>query len=249
MTTAAHSKLGASSYKRWKNCPGSIRLSEQAPAPRTSRAAQDGTDAHEIASNILLGKGTPKNIAVELLRPIMIYVWHIEELIKKSSRTKVWIEQRVDLSAVHPALFGTADAIIHNPDERALYVRDYKHGENVPVDAERNEQLMYYGLGSLLETRADVDFIDLGIVQPRHPSNLGFPKEWRTDKFEMDDFAVELRRDAYATENPDAHLSAGSHCFFCPAKSICPAFTQNRKQKAKDLFTTIETPNHETLFN
>ena len=49
----AHSKIGASSAKRWLNCPGSVQLSEHVPPEPTSKYAAEGTVAHNIAEQFL----------------------------------------------------------------------------------------------------------------------------------------------------------------------------------------------------
>lgn len=45
----AHAILGASSADRWMNCPASIRLIKMAPPQKSSKYAQEGTAAHNLA--------------------------------------------------------------------------------------------------------------------------------------------------------------------------------------------------------
>ena len=44
-----HAKLSASSAFRWINCPGSVALADQLPAPGSSAYADEGTLAHALA--------------------------------------------------------------------------------------------------------------------------------------------------------------------------------------------------------
>lgn len=45
---AHHSKLGASGAHRWLNCPGSVKLCEDAPPSPSSKYAAEGTVAHAV---------------------------------------------------------------------------------------------------------------------------------------------------------------------------------------------------------
>lgn len=50
----AHSNLGASSAKRWMNCPGSNALIEHAPPEQSSKYAAEGTAAHWVGEQLIL---------------------------------------------------------------------------------------------------------------------------------------------------------------------------------------------------
>lgn len=54
-----HSRVGASSAKRWMNCPGSIALLERVAKKPNSRYAAEGTVAHSLAENMLIS-GIPE---------------------------------------------------------------------------------------------------------------------------------------------------------------------------------------------
>ena len=51
--TPKHSVFSPSSAKRWMTCPGSIALSMQCPEPETSKYAEEGTRAHDLAERAL----------------------------------------------------------------------------------------------------------------------------------------------------------------------------------------------------
>lgn len=248
----AHSKIGASSYYRWKACPGSVRLSEGVPN-RSSSYAQEGTEAHDIAAQMLedyfFRKGKP-NIPANYPSEAMSAIKDYFLTIKKDALTAgceassghVLIEHRFDLSTVHPGLFGTADCILYNKSEKRLSVYDYKHGAGIAVAVENNLQLQYYGLGALLSTSLPVEEVELCIVQPRCDHPDGVIRRWKFEALELLDFAADLADDAKATEDPDAVVVPGDHCRFCPAAGAnkCPAIRDKAKALAKTQFKPVE---------
>jgi hypothetical protein len=217
----AHSKLGASSYDRWGECPGSVKLSEGIPN-ESSIYAEEGTLAHEVGSRILLGTQLDGPVDDEMLEAVQVYLEHIWSLRALNPSFEA-IEQRVDLSAYHPALFGTADYVAYFADTKTLHVVDYKHGRGVPVEVVGSRQLRYYGLGALHMNKFPIASVILTIVQPRCYHVDGPVRSWAVDPVEMLDFAADLISDALKTENPNAPLNPGDHCRWCPAQAICPA--------------------------
>jgi hypothetical protein len=215
-----HSKLGASSYDRWGACPGSIAASEGIESV-SSIYAEEGTRAHDIAANLLIGNGPKEPISDEMAEAIFVYLEHVAVLRAKRPSFEA-IEQKLDLSSYHPQLFGTADYVCYYAATKTLHVVDYKHGKGIPVSVKRSKQLMYYGMGALVMNKFPIEKIVLTIVQPRcyHPD--GAVRSWETDPVDMLDFAAQLVDDALATEKPDAPLVAGDHCRFCPAQPTCP---------------------------
>jgi hypothetical protein len=150
-------------------------------------------------------------------------------------KNELHIEHRFDLSAMHPGLFGTCDALVWNPRSRLLSVFDYKHGAGLYVDVYENPQLMYYALGALISSGYNAAEVELVIVQPRHTFSEEKVRRWRFSSLELVDFAADLIEAAKATEQPDAPLVVGDHCrkHFCPAQAICPAQQAHRKAIAK----------------
>lgn len=254
----AHSKIGASSYYRWKACPASVRLSEGIPNTSSSYA-QAGTVAHEIAAQMLedyfFRKGKPNipaNYPAEDVAAIKEYFLTIKKDAMtagcEASSGHVLIEHRFDLSTVHPGLFGTADCILYNKNEKKLHVYDYKHGAGIAVGVENNLQLQYYGLGALLSTNFPVKEVELCIVQPRCDHPDGVIRRWAFTALNLLDFAAELADDAQATEDPDAVTVPGDHCRFCPAAAVsCPALRNKAKALAKVEFKPVESYDEEKL--
>lgn len=174
----AHASLGASSCKRWWNCPGSVRLSENIPKT-SSKYADEGTAAHEVAEMCLrdnrdaieyIGRfitvhGNKFEVDEGMAEAVQVYVDFVREAAKEG---ELRIEQKVDLAALNPPvpMFGTTDAVVLKwikldlkPDAGILKVIDYKHGAGVAVDVDDfdddgvnhgNKQGRYYALGTWL---------------------------------------------------------------------------------------------------
>jgi len=235
-----HSHLGASSYHRWRACPGSIREIKKAPPQVSSVYADEGTRAHEMAADWLTGKGpnAKNSTEYEMMEAVDVYVTYIKELCQAGKENQLLVEHRFDLSKLYPMLYGTADAVIWKPGIKELEVVDYKHGQGVPVDVVENEQLQYYALGALLSLpNLRVSEVKITIVQPRCFHVDGPIRSWSIPALELLDFAADLVDAAKATEKPDASLKSGDHCRFCPASAQCPELSKKALETAKEVFT------------
>ena len=234
---AIHSPIGASSMYRWSACPGSVRLSEGIPN-RTSVYAEEGTLAHELAAAILLRSEWPKGVTAEMLEHVQVYVDAVNATASECGPIySRMIEHRFDLSAIYPGLFGTADAVIYNPREKKLTVIDLKYGVGIPVEVERNSQLMYYAIGALLSTGHPASLVEMVIVQPRCFHADGPVRKWAIPAIELLDFAADLKEAAEKTKDPNAPLVPGDHCHFCPAKGICPKLQETALEAAQNEFS------------
>lgn len=248
MSEIAHSKIGASSYYRWKACPGSVKLS-QGIESQESVYAREGTLAHDVASgaleNFFFQKGkpaVPPNMAQDFMPAIKVYVDVVKRVAKYANANSglghVLIENRFNLERVHKGLFGTADAVIYWPEEQKLTVIDYKHGAGIPVEAKNNLQLLYYGLGAMLSSGFRCNTLEVKIVQPRCPHHDGPERTWEIGIEGILDFMNQLGEDARATEVENAPLNPGGHCRFCPAASYkCPRVKENSLALAKKQFS------------
>ncbi len=244
-----HAMLGASSAARWLACPGSIREIRLLPKDSqnvTSPYADEGTAAHSLGQMLLEGKPEPKTIAGslqiydvtdEMRGAVSIYLDEVHSQVRRlGKRAVLHIERRVGPLPDRPRMFGTADAIIVGKDE--IVVIDYKHGAGVVVEIDYNDQAMYYALGALREF-PDREKVTLVIVQPRASHLDGAVRRWEITSKELLEFAGVLEAGAAATEDPDAALSAGEHCRFCPVKTICPEFTRQIGAIAVSDFSAI----------
>lgn len=149
----------------------------------------------------------------------------------------LFVEQHVDLSDfVRDQMFGTADAIVVQPQRRRLIVTDFKYGYMpVPLTLPEwlldghqlehlNTQLLYYAAGAAHANGWDLlDEVVLKIVQPR---SMEVPpiQTASVDPRQLREWATNiLWQAAHAATSADAPLCAGEWCRFCPALDVCPA--------------------------
>ena len=217
---------------RWATCPGSVRLSKGIPN-RSSKYAQEGTDAHEWAAKILDGKDCLANAPEDMQDALRVYID-----VCKADRDDGLTEHKFDLTAVYPGLFGTADRVHWRKADRLLTVIDFKYGAGIPVEVEGNPQLRYYALGALMTCGFPALEVEMVIVQPRCPHPAGPVRRERISAADLIDFATELIDYAKATEDPHAPLVPGDHCRFCPAggAGICAALKDKANAVAAQVF-------------
>ena len=249
-------------------CPGSVRLSAQVSERRSSRYADEGTAAHQLAERCLqewhsFGPGVPRPDAsrrIGAVETVRNQPWEVTEEMAEAVQLfldtvlashgggadTLYVEHRFDLSNLHPGMFGTNDACVVSPSRRLLHVLDYKHGKGHAVEAAGNPQLRYYALGALLTlpTVTAVSDVQMTIVQPRAPHRDGAVRSETISAFELLEWAGTLKVAAEATESPDAPLRAGEHCTFCPAAAVCPALRDRALEAAMADFAgaTITVP-------
>lgn len=246
--TEAHSKFSASSSHRWMTCPGSMALESVQPNSSSS-FADEGSAAHWVASEVLLGNLTLADAVGKEwwnhkeggTRPVLItqdMCDHVQTYIDtvKTYGGDLLVEQRVHyhdwLGCKKEEAFGTSDAVIMDGD--LITIVDLKFGMGVRVFAERNSQLMLYALGALYELEMLGDFkrVRMVISQPR----IGHHDEWECDVAELHAFALEARKavstqariaEQYSPERMDSFEvwlhPAEDACRFCRAKATCPA--------------------------
>ena len=258
MSSTAHSHVGASSAYRWMACPGSVRLCKTVPNV-ASRYAMEGTVAHTLGEECL-NKNRPAAFFIgqviqtpidcitiddEMAENVQIYVDAVNADCEPGD--VIAIEERFNLDAFFPGMFGTNDCSIYRPSTGLLRVYDLKYGAGVPVDVEDNPQLKYYALGAATAVPGrKLSSVELVIVQPRCQHKDGPVRRWTTTAVELVDWAADLIDAAKATEAPDAPLRQGSHCRFCSASAICPKMREAVLATAKMDF---EDSNHSETKN
>jgi hypothetical protein len=230
-------------------------LSEGLPSA-ASKDANIGSVAHLLAEKCLLTGGDPSEyidscfdeypdiqVTEDMAGNVQIYLDAINDAKSQLSEDAVLsIEQKFNLSWLHPDLFGSNDACLVDLGN-ILWVFDYKNG-TYSVDHVENEQLMYYALGALYDNFGLFTEVRMTIVQPRSYHNEGKVRTWSTTPERLMEFADQLLDRALATEDKNAHPSSGDHCFFCPAKGAmdsdgkmrCSAFTDKTFKTAEQSF-------------
>ena len=233
---------------------------EEAYPRKSSKYADEGTAAHNLAAMVLQGAndGAPAKdyigaridvdngtviVTEDMVRHVEEYVSHVRSIQEDAIVTM--IEQRVEFGGFIgvPEQFGTADCLAFT--DTGMVVLDLKYGAGVPVDPEENEQLQMYGLGCLDVADAvglDVDRVWLAIHQPR----LGGYKEWETSAENLREFAKEAEERAADVERArqandiTPFLRPGEkQCKFCDAKAQCPAL---REEVALQVQGAVSSP-------
>ena len=224
--------VGGSTAKRVMKCPGSVALVKLAPPSASSVYADKGTLLHTAISEVLLADKTPadligttyegqildQDMIDQKLQPAL----DLLDTLDPDQEMKLAIETRVGFGAYLPGAFGSCDVLGRLGD--VAYVIDWKFGDGIAVDAEENEQLMYYAAAAMRTPEVAWVFegatsIECVIIQPP------VIRRWTTTPARIKAFEKDLKRAVKVASLPDAKLNPGSHCKFCPAKPTCPAMT------------------------
>lgn len=221
-----HALLSASSSHRWLACPPSARLCEKYE-DKSSEYAKQGTDAHSLCEyRLKTALGRKANNPIESLSFYDSemedcaegYVEYVVEQIAALKDPLILIEQRLDFSRYVEEGFGTGDCVL--VADKDLVVIDFKYGQGVLVEAEKNSQLMCYALGavSLFDGLYDIDTIHMTIYQPRR-ENIGTYVLSKNDLLTWaNEVLTPTAKLAYAGKG---EFQAGEHCRFCKAKAEC----------------------------
>ena len=224
--------VGGSTAKRVMNCPGSVALVKLAPPSPSSVYADKGTLLHTAISEVLLADKTPADLIGAIYEGQILDQDMIDQKLQPALdlldtldpewKMQYAIETRVGFGAYLPGAFGSCDVLGRMGD--VAYVIDWKFGDGIAVDAEENEQLMYYAAAAMRTPEAAWVFegatsIECVIIQPP------VIRRWTTTPARIKAFEKDLKRAVKVASLPDAALKPGSHCKFCPAKPTCPAMT------------------------
>jgi hypothetical protein len=235
----AHARLSASRIQRVMDCPGSVRLEALMPYEPAGEAAAIGTHIHELSEKLLRGEEldspdlNPDHVAMA-----QEYATFINTLVENPRKKLIEVNLDAGLKSLHPALGGTADAIL--VDGNHLHVADLKTGR-VLVEAENNKQLMTYALGAMRQLNAPVDITcTMHIFQPR----AGHSK-WTVQGVDLVNHGHDLVHAANLALSPNAPTNPSPDaCKYCRAKTICPSMRQKVQDNARKDFApdTAITP-------
>lgn len=239
-----HSRLGASSAERWMNCPGSNVLLNTLDLPQSdeSEYARDGTAAHEAAAHCLRGNLDSWEIVgmefhgvkvdAVMADAVQDYMDNIRSIREDHGpNVRSLVEYRIS-GDFHNLFYGTVDdaeLTVHlgsGAGPNKLDINDFKYGEGIAVDAEHNEQMMYYAVGILEKNMfSDDDVVTLRIIQPRAFHLAGPVREWQTTAGALRLWKETKLIPAMVRAEIDLTLEPGEWCRFCPAKIACPLLT------------------------
>jgi hypothetical protein len=224
-----HSKIvGGSTAKRVINCPGSVPLVQQMPPQIGSKYAEEGTKLHGLMERFIEADTVSaiemmKDLSPEQREKIEFCLSALDEIDPDKKMTYVQ-ETTVGFEGV-PALegvFGNAD-VVGRIGDRAI-VLDWKFGDGVMVEAEENDQGLFYAAAALRTPTLAWAFegakeIEIVIVQPP------FVRRWVTTFARVKRFEQDLINAVQLSRKPDAPLAIGDWCRWCTAKPICPQMT------------------------
>lgn len=169
-------------------------------------------------------------ITEEMVEAVHTYVEYVSELVHRPDADETFhelpileVEQRLDMTHLHPEIFGTGDATVYDPIARHLDVIDFKYGKGVAVEATANPQLLLYAAGAARRHHnVQIETLTVHIVQPRASHPDGRIRSYPIDLIGLFEFEDELAEAAARTDDPDAPVVSGEWCRFCPASGICP---------------------------
>lgn len=216
----AHSNIvGGSTAKRLINCPASRKLVAELPEKPSSKYAEEGSRLHD-AMHMILSHGYkvedyPDNEKVVLALDSL-------NQIDPNSELEFVTEVNVHFDSFLAGVYGSCD-LAGRIRNRAI-ILDWKFGDGVIVDAEENEQLMFYAAAGMRTPELrwvfeNIDEIELVIVQPP------YVKRWLTTPGRIKAFERALFDAVQTSFRPDAPFAAGDHCRWCAAKPVCPLLT------------------------
>jgi hypothetical protein len=219
-----HSELAPSSAATRMQCAGSRHLEQLVPNMATPQSIE-GELAHAVLAAMLREEELPPGATEEMLDGAELFV---DNLLSRGIPETSWrIEERLDISMVHPQCWGTPD--LWAVCNKTFFIDDYKFG-HVYVDPFENWQLMHYALGALAATNCLEGYDDwpvvLTIVQPRCFVGSSPVRSWALTVGQLKAYLPRMQAAALAAMQPLAPTQTGSECRFCAAASICPTLQQ-----------------------
>lgn len=244
-TSREHALLSPSSSSRWLACTPCARLEEKYGGEETtSKAAEEGTVAHEIGEYLLTKfknaeylpfldePSAPEELknneyySMEMLNYVADYVNFCYDRFTTMDETLgkpvMMIEEKFDLTMYVPECFGSCDFAMYN--ETTLEIIDLKYGKGVQVSATDNSQLKIYALGVLRSlppaVQSKIQTVNMSIAQVR----LGNYETFTMSAADLTHWAIhELRPTAKKAFAGEGVTVVGSHCKFCKFKAQCRA--------------------------
>ncbi len=230
----------ASSSARWLNCPGSVALSEGVEN-ESSEWAAEGTAAHTLLEICQRFDVNPHDhvgdqlggftVTVEMADAVKMFLdWTKENV---SAGADVYYERK--LSGVGfdiPELSGHVDYEAVESDQ--VTILDFKYGAGVPVAAEGNTQLLSY---AVLAHATRFKKIRLGIIQPRTDNPI---RIWEIESAPVVEHLANIVRAIKESQLPNAELSPGDHCRWCPVQARCPKLHEQAMIAAQNEFELVK---------
>jgi hypothetical protein len=226
-----HSILAPSSAAIREACSGSRAMQELYPEDGDSQASKDGTAAHWAAAELFAGRTidvglvAPNGVMLddEMVDSAEMYFNDVTKELANHVGFSPVIEERVDISVIHPLCWGTPDAWVFSPYK--LVIWDFKYGHRY-VEVFENRQMMEYvagilekvGITGISDQRTTVEF---RIVQPRCYVGGSPIRSWKTTASDLRGWFNVLRNSEERAMAPDAPTTTNPHCIDCSARHAC----------------------------
>ena len=228
--------LSPSAAARWGACPASHYVAQKYPPLPSTSAADEGTLAHTFAAwalyqalsasypdAVVLGDVPPEPeealATVEMLDGAQTYADAVvSKLSGHGGLSSYGIEYPVEGFAGR--VRGRVDFIGYAEDKSA-FIADYKFGGE-PVFAIDNLQLAHYASCVHFETAR----VFAGIIQPRSAASdfsIDAASWWELDNLRELGDRLEPAVKAASEADENTMRTPGSHCRWCPARSVCLA--------------------------
>jgi hypothetical protein len=200
------------------------------PYEPAGEAAAIGTAIHELSEIILRNGEIPAGTDPDHVAMAQNYADFVNTLVENPRKKLIEVNLDEGLKSLHPALGGTADAIL--VDGNHLHVIDLKTGR-VAVDATDNKQLLTYALGAMRQLKAPSTIeCTMHIFQPR----TGHSK-WTVFGQDLVEHGERLKAAAELALTGDAPTSPSvDACRYCKAKPICPSMREKVQEVARNDF-------------
>ena len=236
-----HAKYSASNAHRFLRCAGQVALTSRVPPRPDSEHSIEGTRAHELLQRSLLGEKVDKEATPEMMATFEVVHDFLDSLyIARGPHLVVQVEQpfRFPQRIVAPDdAAGIADLMVVDHMEQEAWSIDFKYGEGVAVEPERNAQLMFNAVGRLW--RMPIKRVNLVVIQPRITHHRkGVVRQWWCGPLELAEFQAEVEQAIELAESAehyveqrgiavDGYLTPGPWCRWCDAETVCPARERN----------------------
>jgi len=216
-----------SGYERTKNCKGSVVLSAGMPERVRDAFSEEGTEAHDWASKILLKEVKEEDVPEKFwdgnLSEYIEYVKTIQHNL--IGEYQFIVEKRFYLWPDKPdvAPSGQLDALIIQGSH--AWIVDLKWGVGQPVNAATSEQLRFYAALARANF-PQVKTVHAAIIQPRIGENFGIIGSVTSVTFPYQTLDAIIREIEGVVEElkTDMSIVPGKWCQFCSAMTRCPVY-------------------------
>jgi hypothetical protein len=234
MTIKTHAEFSPSQLHRILKCPGSVRLSrvlEKSIEEEPSEYAKEGTMLHEVIERTLLDdrdtcqtpEGKAQSLTLDQCAAVDDAKEYFQSLYFDMDVEQVELRQEVHTSLESwdlPEVAGWVDVMLLDKEHKTLHVIDWKFGSGVQVFSHRDEQMMAYACGGVIEFDLEPDWVVVvHIVQPK----LDHYDTWATNPTELHKWVAEEVAPLVLqslTEEPTFNPGA-NQCRWCPVKDHC----------------------------